>query len=388
MRPTVGIATLITSLLIAPEVSPQARATLVPAMTVSTVHDDNLFSGTRGVGDYLTHFQPSIEGTYESPTVYLESLASFDAQLSARHSALNAVDSRRHAMFDGRVRTTPRFTLGMAARYDRTETPGELNLETAVLGDRQRAQRIQLTPSIAVRPTLRTNVTFRYDWTNEKLAADPSTTDMHTARVNFARTWPRTAFSLGYLGRMFVDRFAEHRSQAALVGISRDLAPGVNFSLHAGPRMTTYRGMTAEVLAALIRRTPRTKALLDYWHGETIILGILGPVEVHSGTAKLTRVVRRDLEIGAAVGLFRSQTLERAEARVLHGSIVGAWSFADPSYGADFQRGDIRSRGLFDERVRRGVFRVSLTVAPRLSRAFRPREDSDEPSTPITGVLR
>ena len=40
-----------------------------------------------------------------------------------------------------------------------------------------------------------------------------------------------------------------------------------------------------------------------------------------------------------------------------------------------------------DEYVRRGVFLARLTVAPRLSRAFRPRDDADPPLTPLKGVI-
>jgi hypothetical protein len=133
--------------------------------------------------------------------------------------------------------------------------------------------------------------------------------------------------------------------------------------------------------------------LIDYWHGETIVLGIPGPVQVQSGTTKVTWDVKRNLELGAHVGAFNSRTLENTTALVYHGSVVGAWSLHDlytlsMTYGADFQRGDIRSHRLADERVRRGVFIVRLTVAPRISRAFKPPEDSDQPTTPMKGVLQ
>ena len=74
-----------------------------------------------------------------------------------------------------------------------------------------------------------------------------------------------------------------------------------------------------------------------------------------------------------------------------HAALVGAWSrqpyHLSVSYGADLQKGDIRSRGAADEYVRRGVFLVRLTVAPRLSRAFRPGDEADPPLTPLKGVI-
>jgi hypothetical protein len=130
---------------------------------------------------------------------------------------------------------------------------------------------------------------------------------------------------------------------------------------------------------------------LDYWRGETIVLGIPGPVEIHSGTANVSRTLRKYFDVGTQVGVFNSHTMEDTEAVVYHASLVAAWSrqpyILQVSYGTDLQKGDIRTRGAADEYVRRGVFLVRLTVAPRLSRAFRPRGDASEPSTPLKGVI-
>ena len=55
---------------------------------------------------------------------------------------------------------------------------------------------------------------------------------------------------------------------------------------------------------------------------------------------------------------------------------------------ADREReAEIDSRGASDEYVRRGVFLARLTLAPRLSRVFRPRDDGDQPLTPLKGVI-
>jgi hypothetical protein len=372
----------------------QSRATLVPALGISTVHDDNLFTIAKPTGDLMTQLRPSVEGMYESPHIDLQSLFYFDMQMSARHSGLNTFDARRHGLFDGRVRSSPSVTLGLAARYDKTETPGELNLESAVLHDRQRARRWQFTPSIGYRVNPRTTITTMYDYTNEKLEHQMRG-DLHVGRVGVARqSSPRTTWSVHYLGRLFVDPTDQHRSHSPLFGWSRDLAPGANLTFRAGPRFTSYRGMSSEILAAFIRRTPRTRFLIDYWHGETIILGIRGPVSIQSGTTKYSWSLRRNLDIGTHFGLFNSKTLDRAEAMVFNATVVGAWSFRDPytltvSYGADFQKGDIRSHLLSEEKVRRGVFVARLTIAPRFSRAFKPEEDeSREPSTPMKGVVQ
>jgi hypothetical protein len=144
--------------------------------------------------------------------------------------------------------------------------------------------------------------------------------------------------------------------------------------------------------ASLIRRTPRSRFLADYWRGETIVLGILGPVEIHSGSTRFNWAVRRRLELGVNLGVFNSTTIDAREAMVYHGSVTGAWNvqpyIVSVSYGTDLQHGDIRGRRLADDQIRRGVFLVRLTIAPRLSRVFRPQDDSDGPTTPLKGVIQ
>ena len=251
-------------------------------------------------------------------------------------------------MFDGRAQPTPAIRLGVTARYDRTETPGELNLDTGILLARQRARRLQLTPSLAYRTTPRTTISTRYDWTSEDLSGWTGG-ELHAAHLGIAHEWtPRTTFSARYLGRVFSNDPATHQSHTAMVGWTRAMTPSTDFSLEAGPRVRSYGGVTSEVLAALLRRTPRTRLRLDYWRGETIVLGIAGPVQIQSGTTNLSWALRRYLELGTIVGVFKSHTLEETSAVVYHASIVSAWIrqpyIVTLSYGSDIQKGDIRSR--------------------------------------------
>jgi len=201
---------------------------------------------------------------------------------------------------------------------------------------------------------------------------------------------PRTTLNARYLGRLFTGEI-DSQSQALLAGWAREMTPGTNVSVEAGPRVTSHRGLRSEVMAALLRRTPRTRLRLDYWRGETIVLGIPGPVEIHSGTTNVSWTVRRFVDLGTQLGVFGSHTLQETSAVVYHASLVAAWSrqpyHLSLSYGTDLQKGDIRSRGAADEYVRRGVFLARLTVAPRLSRAFRPGDDANPPLTPLKGVI-
>jgi hypothetical protein len=389
MRSTLCLAVAL-ALLAPADARAQSDVTVVPAVALSTVYDDNLFTAPTGVGDVVTSMRPSLEGRFASPRLNIQTLGYFDVQRSANHAALNTFDARRHAMVDLRAQASPVVGFGVAARYDRSETPGELNLDTGILLDRQEAHRFQLTPSFTYRSDVRTTISTRYDWTNEALSGW-SGGDLQALHLGLARdVTPRTTLNARYLGRLFTGDVDTY-SQAVLAGWAREMSPGTNLSVEAGPRLTSRRGVRAEVLAALLRRTPRTRLRLDYWQGETIVLGIPGPVEIHSGTTNVSWTMRRYFDVGTQLGVFNSHTLERTSAVVYHAALVAAWSrqpyVLSVSYGTDLQKGDIRSRGAADEFVRRGVFLVRLTVAPRLSRAFRPRDAADEPLTPLKGVI-
>ena len=388
MRPTIVAGAVL--LACAAEARAQSEVIIVPAVAFGTTYDDNLFSSTTGQGDVLTTLRPSLEGRYASPTIKVQSYGFLEMQRSATHQTLNTLDSRRHAMTDVRAQVSPAAGVGVAARYDHSETPGDLNLDTGILLERQRARRLQFTPSFTYRTDPRTTVSARYDWTSEALSGWRGGT-MQAVHAGVAREMtPRTTLNARFLGRLFTGDL-DAQSQALLVGWAREMTPGTNVSVEGGPRMTSERGLRAEVLAALLRRTPRTRLRLDYWRGETIVLGIPGPVEIQSGTTNVSWAVRRFFEVGTQVGVFNSHTLERTSATVYHAAIVGSWSrqpyFLSLSYGTDLQKGDIRSRGASDEYVRRGVFLARLTVAPRLSRVFRPRDDGDQPLTPLKGVI-
>jgi hypothetical protein len=152
--------------------------------------------------------------------------------------------------------------------------------------------------------------------------------------------------------------------------------------------VTSYgSGIKPEVSASLRRDTSRIDLRADYWHGETIILGIQGPVEVDSGALVVTWPFRSRWEFGTHLGATDIDTIDLREARVYRSTLIGSWTSrgmytVSASYGLDYQQGDIRRR--LDENVLRHVFRVSVTVAPRLFRSILPPDEAAR----VKGVYR
>ena len=138
----------------------QTSTSFVPSLSFGTIYDDNLFAKTNGNAGTMTLLRPALEANYEGPRLTVSSLLSFDVQHS-NFAELSTLDARRHADVDLKHRATEALTLDFGLRYDRSETPGELNLDTGVLGERVIAERLELVPSLAYRATTRTTLKAR-----------------------------------------------------------------------------------------------------------------------------------------------------------------------------------------------------------------------------------
>src|SRR6185369_9476624 len=144
------------------------------------------------------------------------------------------------------------------------------------------------------------------------------------------------------------------------------------------PRHSSARGLEPEFTASLKGRGPLAIGYAaDGWHGESIVLGVVGPVEVTSATGRVSLPLRHRVGIGAAGGVFESDSLFQGRTRVYHVEGVASWSprpryTVAASYGADLQHGDIRTSLLNDRDIVRHVFLLQFTVAARVSRTNQP----------------
>jgi hypothetical protein len=373
----------------------QARMEIVPSVAFSTAYDDNIFTTQEGGGDTMMLVTPAFEAFYESPNALLRALYSWDMQRAVGYSTLNSLDAKRHGVIDTGFQLTPQFRLSLLGRYDVSDRPGDLMFDTGVLLGRQRARRYQVTPAISVRVRPRTTLTAQYDATREALGSDMRG-ELYIARLGVSRMQtPRDVWSVGYLGRTFAngpDMFnppSSERSHALMFGYTRALAVGTTFGVQAGPRVSTYGNDKPEVLANFSKQIRAGKFGLDYWQGETIIMGIRGPVDIKSFSFKSSWLLRRNFEVSAHAGVFNSVTRHQGRARVFHPEFVASYSPGGPyiiagSYGIDFQKGDVRSEFLADKEVVRHVVLFRMTFAPRLSR-IRPADPNDPRSK---GVIR
>ena len=365
----------------------QAAVEFIPSASLFTVYDDNIYARVKGSAGQIQQLRPSFEGSYESPILKILGLYSFDMQRS-NFSSLNSLDARRHALSEVHYRTTPFTTIGLTARYDRSDSPGDINVDTGLIGDRKTAERLEFNPTFTRRVDRHMTMSGAYDFTTEHLI-DGEYGTLHSARLSGSRdVSTRTNLAAAYVARFFVDDLADQMSHAVLLGWNRTIAPGTRVSLFAGPRYSSYRGLAPELSASYSRATNRLRAALDYVHGETIVLGVPGPVAVDSASSRLSWPFRRRFEFGMQTGASRVSTLDAREMSVYRQTFVGSWSPGGiysiaTSYGLDYQLGSIRNRIFLDGqvlipdgRVLRQVFRVSVTIAPRYQRSVLPPDEA------------
>ena len=355
----------------------QSNTTFVPSLSFGTIYDDNLFARIKGDAGTMAILRPALEANYEGPRLTVSSLLSFDVQHS-NFAELSTLDARRHADADIKHRATEALTLDFGLRYDRSETPGELNLDTGVLGERVIAERLELVPSLAYRATPRTTLNASYNDVTETIV-DQIRGGLNVFRAGVThQASPLDEISVSYLGRRFVDALDTHESNAVLVGWTRELAYQTRLTLQAGPRVSPDKGLDAEIVAGFVRNTNRLRIGLDYWHGETIILGIVGPVAVDTGTAKLVWPTTPRTEVGFTTGVTDSTIFGNQNVRVYRAIFLGAWTPGggpytfSVSYGAESQRGLFLGSQYLNDQVMRQTFSLNVTIAPRLSRSFRP----------------
>jgi hypothetical protein len=395
MTRSLAIGAIVASVWLAPSsAAAQSRATFTPSLSIGSVYDDNLFARTVGSGDQMTLFSPGLEASFENPRLAFLGLYTFDMQRSFDHPALNELEARRHALIDSHYRRSEKLTFTLIGRYDLTQTAGELNFNTGLLLDRHQAMRWEVNPSFAYQLRPRTTINALYDRTTERIIGETSAFEDIARFTVMRQKTPRASFGLGYSVRHFINGDETHTSNAILFGSTYALTAATMFSMQAGPRLSSRGTLEPDITATFARREINGLGYaIDIWRGESIILGVLGPVEVLSTTSGITWPVRRTIEMGIHGGLFDSTTLSQGKARVYHAEAVAAWSPMGPvivaaSYGADFQRGDVRTSLLADQHVVRHVFQVRLTLAPRLSRSFQPEDPLRPLGEPSKGVQR
>jgi hypothetical protein len=379
------------SIALTSEARAQSSVTLVPSVSISSINDGNLVD-RQGSGDQMLWLTPRLEGQVTTPAATLMGSYAFDMQRVFDSPSLNEIEARRQALFDGVFRGNEKTSLTVDGRYDFTDAADQLIFGTGLLLEHRPAWRWSLGPLISYQASALTAISAQYHWTSEGIEGNPNQSE-GVVRAGIAqRLSPRTTASAVYLERRFTNDTDVRSSQAVMAGWAYRFGPFSTLSVQGGPRLSARGELVPEISAAFTRKVGDLTAIaLDYWRGESITLGVDGPVEVNSATAKAARPVYRQIQLGLFGGFFNSTTISQGRARVYHGNVVAAWTPSRPlvvsvSYGADVQRGDVRTMLLSDKRFGRNVFIVRLTIASRLTRSLHMEDPLQPLGQPSSGA--
>ncbi len=328
----------------------QAGFYVTPSFSVAEVYDDNVFSApSRRKTDLISRFSPGIRAGYQSTPLTLLGGYTFDAEVFSKNPELTTAQARQEASLELRSRPTPLLTLGLESVYTETQSPGELNVGTALAVGRVRAQRLAFRPTLAYEFDPLTTGTGDYTFAKDELSGGVSTR-AHTASLGLdRRITPRDTGSLGYsFSRFDFDSDETTTSQAFTLGWTRAVASRTQITLRGGARVT--EGSPGPEVAASIRhRLERGEVSFAYSRTQTTSIGQAGTISTESFAAAATYRLLADLVVRAAPSFFRD-TGRDLEAKVYGMNLdvtyqITQWLSLQGSHAFSFQEGSLSSAG-------------------------------------------
>jgi hypothetical protein len=338
---------------------------LSPSFGISEVYDDNLFNRPAGEADTITRASSRLDAQYRSGRQLFSARYALDADRFASHPELTSAHARQDAGFEEQYQATRRLSLGGAASFTETETPADLNLDTALTPGRARAQRVMLHPSARYEFGPLLTATIGYTAAHDDMfgvSLLTQTTAVSVERHPSARDGVRWEYS--HQNYLF-DAIERKTSQAATAEWTRDLTRATSLSLRGGPRVTDRR-LSPDLAASLRHKMQIGDATLSYAHSQTTLVGLVGIADTHSLTARVSGELRSGGQLRIEPGVLRTtqQDLASAVYRLSVGCVqpVGRRAAIELSYDVNVQHGNIYAAQRM-ETIGRHVVRLSLVTA-------------------------
>jgi hypothetical protein len=339
--------------------------TMSPSAGISQVYDDNLFNRPAGEADTITRASMRFDADYRSERQTFSGRYALDADRFASHPALTTAHGRQDAGFEDQYHATRRLSFNGAAAYTETQTPAELNLDTALAPGRARAQRLSLHPSATYQFGPLTDATIGYTATHDRMLDVSVLTQTATASIEHhasARDAVRWEYSYQNFQFRAIDRTT---SQALTAEWTRYLTRVTSLSVRGGPRVTGGT-LTPDVAASLHHKTRIGDATIAYAHTQTTLIGLVGVADTHSLTARLSGERRSGLRLRVEPGLLRTTQVNLASTvyRVSVGCVqpVASRFAIEASYDLNLQRGNIYTAHSV-ETIGRNVVMLKFAVA-------------------------
>jgi hypothetical protein len=320
---------------------------VTPSVGISQMYDDNLFGRPAAEADTITRVSPRFDAQYRSELHTFSSHYALDADRFDHHPDLTTAHARQDVGFEEQYHATRSLSINGAAAFTETETPAELNLATALMPGRARAERLTLQSSAAYQLGWLTSATFGYIAAHDRLFGVSLLSQTATAAIDHhysGRNGVRWEYS--YQSYLF-NAFEQKTSQALTAEWTRDVTRATSFSLRGGPRITG--GTLSPDATASLHHTMRIgEAALAYAHTQTTLLGLVGIADSHTVTARVSGEARSGLQLHVEPGLLRTTQTGLASTvyRLSVGGLrpIGRRLAFEASYDLNLQHGNIYAR--------------------------------------------
>lgn len=276
---------------------------ITPAVTVSAVHDDNVFFDPQNEqDDTFVRLSPSLETGFESEPFTWQAGYTFDAERYDEFDGLDSNQVRRFGNASVQYLPNSQLTLQANANYGKSQTGGDLNVLTGLQPGRQVAERFSVNPGLIYAFSGATTGSLDYLWSNDKLQggveADTYTT---TADLEHAFSDENTV-RLGYTYRSYEfdnpnGTGSSTYSHTPRLGWLHRFSPTLQLTVEGGPRISGDE-TDPYALIALTRELVRGQIELSYAIDETTLIGEAGRLETERVRFNFRHAFTADFEVG------------------------------------------------------------------------------------------
>jgi hypothetical protein len=322
----------------------QARVVVTPSVAVGTTYDSNILWQAVPQTDHVWRVSPSITFDRQAPRSASTAEASVDGEWFSHYGEFSTPAARQHAAMTTEWKPSGLTDVSLAAGYDNTLYPEELNLATGLALGRTRTWRIFGGPQIRRGLSRTWELESHYRLTNEdsELTSGLLTHEGELGVVHMMAG--RDELRLRYVGALYqFTQFDHLTSNAALVGWTHLFSPTVQIVADGGMRWAAQQ-MRPEIDLQLIKRTTFMSMRGTYVMTRNTTYGLNQLITVHRSTFMFgydrphgfglfgdAGVYYNRPENDALVRVYRGA----AEVRVPLGPILSLWA----SYTFDLQRG-------------------------------------------------
>jgi len=277
-----------------------------PLFGTAQEYDSNLFSTAFDrQADFITRVSPGVDSAYRSPVLTMLGHYTLDVERFANHSELTTTKARQRAAVELTYRPRQRLALAADAELLKTQTPGELNVETNLTLARASAQRVAAHTSITRRLDMVTSGTIDYKFSETRVAGGLDIrSHAATIGVDHHRS-SRDAVSVNYRLHQFSFETVATTSHALGVGWIHGITQRASLSVDGGPRVTNG-SLASDVSASVHYQFKPGDVSLAYARTQTTVIGLEGVADTQSLALTAAWKPRPSLQMRLSPAVYRS----------------------------------------------------------------------------------